>query len=133
MSIACILGGKGERRTKTCACRDQPPISIAMDGNATAEAFITHQWLPDSPKTPAHCGTRRALAGNRSSNEHHSLLARVNAGAVGWLLVTSMHSATVARLNWPARLPQKSLKRSIRQRPRRMALLHGCPRNFCVF
>jgi hypothetical protein len=25
-----------------------------MDGNATAEAFITRQWLPDSPKTPAH-------------------------------------------------------------------------------
>ena len=63
MSIACILGGTGKRRTKTCACRDQPAISIAMDGNATAEAFITHQWLPDSPKTPAHCCTRRTLAG----------------------------------------------------------------------
>jgi hypothetical protein len=61
--IACTLGGTGERRTKTCACRDQSPTSIPMDGNATAEAFITHQWLPDSPKTPAHCGTRRTLAG----------------------------------------------------------------------
>jgi hypothetical protein len=27
-----------------------------------------------------------------------------------------MHSATVARLNWPGRLPPKSLKISIRQR-----------------
>ena len=50
MSIARILGGKGERRTKTHDCRDQSPISIAMAGNATAEAFITRQWLPDSPK-----------------------------------------------------------------------------------
>jgi hypothetical protein len=50
MSIARILGGKAERRNKTRVCRDQSPISIAMDGNATAEAFITRQWLPDSPK-----------------------------------------------------------------------------------
>ena len=50
MSIACILGGKGVRRTKTRGYRDQSPTSIAMDGNATAEVFITRQWLPDSPK-----------------------------------------------------------------------------------
>jgi hypothetical protein len=43
MSIAHILGGKGERRTKTRGYRDQSPTSIAMDGNATAEAFITRQ------------------------------------------------------------------------------------------
>jgi hypothetical protein len=63
MSITRMLGGTGERRDKTRACRDQSPISIAMAGNATAEAFITRQWLPDSPKTPAHSGTRRTLAG----------------------------------------------------------------------
>jgi hypothetical protein len=63
MSIARILGGKAERRTKTRAYRDQSPISIAMAGTATAEAFITRQWLPDSPKTPAHSGTRRTLVG----------------------------------------------------------------------
>ena len=50
MSIARILGGKGERRTKTRGYRDQSPTSIAMAGNATAEAFIARQWLPDSPK-----------------------------------------------------------------------------------
>ena len=50
MSIARILGGKGERRTQTRGYHDQSPISIAMDGNATAGAFITRQWLPDSPK-----------------------------------------------------------------------------------
>jgi len=63
MSIARILGGKGERRTKTRACRDQSLISIPMDGNATAEAFITRQWLPDSPNTSAHSHTWRTLAG----------------------------------------------------------------------
>ena len=61
MSIACIQSGKGERRTKTRACRDQSPTSNAMDGNATAEAFITRQRLPDSPKHScslwAHGGT----------------------------------------------------------------------------
>jgi hypothetical protein len=39
-------GGKGERQTRTRACRDQSPTFIAMAGNATAEAFITRQWLP---------------------------------------------------------------------------------------
>ena len=83
MSIACILGGTGEHRTKTCACRDQSPTSIPMDGNATAEAFITHQWLPDSPKTPAHGGTGGTLVGKPLFNE----TIRYRHGAVGcsWL------------------------------------------------
>lgn len=62
MSIPRILGAKGERRNKTRACCDQRPTSIPMDGNATAEAFITRQWLPDFSKTPAHSGTRRTSA-----------------------------------------------------------------------
>src|SRR6266852_3007249 len=69
MSIACMLGGTGERRTKTHARHDQSPTSVPMDGNATAEAFITRQWLPDFPKTPAHCGTGRTLAGKPLFNE----------------------------------------------------------------
>jgi hypothetical protein len=43
MSVACILGSTGERRNKTRGYRDQSPTSIAMVGNATAEAFITRQ------------------------------------------------------------------------------------------
>ena len=43
MSIARIQGSKGERRNQPRACHDQSPTSIAMDGNATAEAFITRQ------------------------------------------------------------------------------------------
>jgi hypothetical protein len=50
MSIARMLGGKAERRNKTRASSDQSPTSIAIDGNATAEASITRQWLPGSPK-----------------------------------------------------------------------------------
>ena len=68
MSIARILDWKGERLTKTRLCRDQSPASIPMDGNATAEASITPQGLPDSPKTCAPCGTRRTSA-NDTSNE----------------------------------------------------------------
>jgi hypothetical protein len=85
MSIARILGGKDERRTKTRACREQSPISIAMAGNATAEVFITHQWLRDSPKTPPHSGPGGHWQANRSSNENKSLLALVNAAQVGAL------------------------------------------------
>ena len=118
MSIACILGGKGERRTKTRACRDQSPTSIPMDGNATAEAFITHQWLPDSPKTPAPGGTGGTLVGKPLFNETIRYW-RFKRGAVGcsWLFHRHrMHSATVARPSWPARLPPKSVKISIRHR-----------------
>jgi hypothetical protein len=52
-------------------------------GNATAEAFITRQWLPDVPKTPAHRGTGRTLAGKPLFNE----TIRYRCGAVGssWL------------------------------------------------
>src|SRR5713101_3460372 len=113
MSIACILGGTGERRTKTHACHDQSPTSVPMDGNATAEAFITRQWLPDFPNTPAHCGTGRTLADKPLFNE----TTRYRRGAVGcsWLF-HRVHSATMARLSWPARLPPKSVKISIRHR-----------------
>src|SRR6266852_7322248 len=112
MSIACMLGGTGERRTKTHARHDQSPTSVPMDGNATAEAFITRQWLPDFPKTPAHCGTGRTLAGKPLFNE----TIRYRRGAVGcsWLF-HRVHSATMARLSWPARLPPKSVKISIRR------------------
>src|SRR5712692_3545875 len=111
MSIACILGGTGERRTKTHACHDQSPTSVPMDGNATAEAFITRQWLPDFPNTPAHCGTGRTLADKPLFNE----TTRYRRGAVGcsWLF-HRVHSATMARLSWPAGLPPKSVKISIR-------------------
>ena len=43
MSIARMLGEKGERRNKTRGYRGQSPIFIPMAGNATAEAFITRQ------------------------------------------------------------------------------------------
>jgi len=92
MSIACILGGTGERRTKTHGYRDQSPPSIAMDGNATAEAFIKHQWLPDSPKNSCsqwHLeDTARQIA---LPMKNHSLLALVNAArlaALGYFTVT---------------------------------------------
>jgi putative transposase len=45
-------GRQGRTPEQTRGYRDQSPISIAMAGNATAEGFITRQWLPDSPKTP---------------------------------------------------------------------------------
>jgi hypothetical protein len=88
-----------------------------MHGNTTAEAFITRQWLPDSPK-------------NSCSLWHLEDIGRQTAVPMKiiryWLLVNAarlagswshrMHSATVARLHWPSRLPPKSLKISIRQR-----------------
>lgn len=42
------LHWKGKRLTKTRLYHDQSPTSIPIDGNLTAEAFITHRWLPDS-------------------------------------------------------------------------------------
>src|SRR5579872_2686032 len=85
-----------------------------MDGNATAEAFITRQWLPDFPKTPAHNAAGGDRQVNRSSNKN-SLFGACKHGAAGCSWSNQMHSATVARLNWPARLPAKSLKTSIRE------------------
>src|SRR5580765_7177983 len=67
MSIACILGGTGKRRTKTHACHDRSPTSIPMGGNATAEAFITRQWLPDFPKLLLTVAPRGHWQANRSS------------------------------------------------------------------
>jgi transposase InsO family protein len=66
--IARTLHWKGKRLTKTRLYHDRSPISIPIDGNLTAEAFITHRWLPDSPKTRAPCGIGRTSA-NCTSNE----------------------------------------------------------------
>ena len=57
----------GERLTTTLNY-DPSLISIPIDGNLTAEASITHRWLPDSPKTRAPRGIRRTSA-NCTSNE----------------------------------------------------------------
>jgi len=62
-----MLGGTGERRTKTHACHDRSPTSIPMGGNATAEAFITRQWLPDFPKLLLTVAPRGHWQANRSS------------------------------------------------------------------
>jgi hypothetical protein len=110
MSIACILSGKGERQTKTRACRDQSPISIPIDGNVTAEALpLSHaNGCLNLPKTPAHSGTWRALAGKPLFNE----AIRYWRDAVGcsWLFHGHRgHAATVARLNWRAKSPEISI------------------------
>ena len=69
MRIARILDWKGERLIQTRLYhgpRRQPPF--LMDGKATAEASITLQRLPDSPKTGGvPCGIRRTSA-NGTSN-----------------------------------------------------------------
>ena len=67
MSIGRILDDKGERLTKTRLCRDASPVSIPMDGNATAEASITRPWQPDSPMNSAPCSIRRKSANGTSS------------------------------------------------------------------
>jgi len=67
MSIGRILDCKGARLTRTRLCRDPSPVSIPMDGNATAEASITHQRQPDSPKNSAPWGIRRKSANGTSS------------------------------------------------------------------
>ena len=58
-----------------------------MDGNATAEASITPQWLPDSPKTGAPCGNRRTSAGGHFLR-NHSLFEFVNAERLSDLIVS---------------------------------------------
>jgi len=67
MSIGRILDCKGARLTRTRLCRDPSPVSIPMDGNATAEASITRQWQPDSPKNSAPSEIRRKSAKGTSS------------------------------------------------------------------
>ena len=47
---------EGQTPDQDALYHDQSPISIPMDGNLTVEAFITHRWLPDSPKTRVPCG-----------------------------------------------------------------------------
>jgi hypothetical protein len=59
-----------------------------MDGNATAEAFITHQWLPDSPKTPAHGGTGGTLVGKPLFNETIRYRRGVVGCSLGYFTVT---------------------------------------------
>ena len=78
MRIARTLDWKGERLIQSRLYHDQSPGSIPMDGNATAEASITPQWLPDSPKTGAPCGNRRTSAGGHFLR-NHSLFELVNA------------------------------------------------------
>ena len=58
-----------------------------MDGNATAQASITPQWLPDSPKTGAPCGNRRTSAGGHFLR-NHSLFELVNAERLSDLIVS---------------------------------------------
>ena len=72
--IARILPWKGEHLTKTRLCRVQSPISIPMDGKATVEASITHQWLPDSPKTRAPRSIQRTST-NCTANEPRRCLS----------------------------------------------------------
>src|SRR5207244_10369303 len=66
--IAPMLHCKDERLTKTRLCRDPSPISVPMDGKATVEASITHQGLPDSPKTRAPRSIQRTST-NCTANE----------------------------------------------------------------
>ena len=87
MRIARTLHWKGERLIQSRLYHDQSPGSIPMDGNATAEASITPQWLPDSPKTGAPCGNRRTSAGGHFLR-NHSLFEFVNAKRLSDLIVS---------------------------------------------
>ena len=87
MRIARTLDWKGERLIQSRLYHDQSPGSIPMDGNATAEASITPQWLPDSPKTGAPCGNRRTSAGGHFLR-NHSLFEFVNAERLSDLIVS---------------------------------------------
>ena len=55
--------------------------------HATAEASITPQWLPDSPKTGAPCGNWRTSAGGHFLR-NHSLFEFVNAERLSDLIVS---------------------------------------------
>ena len=87
MRIARTLDWKGERLIQSRLYHDQSPGSIPMDGNATAEASITPQWLPDSPKTGAPCGNRQTSAGGHFLR-NHSLFELVNAERLSDLIVS---------------------------------------------
>ncbi len=87
MRIARTLHWKGELLIQSRLYHDQSPGSIPMDGNATAEASITPQWLPDSPKTGAPCGNRRTSAGGHFLR-NHSLFEFVNAERLSDLIVS---------------------------------------------
>ena len=87
MRIARTLHWNGERLIQSRLYHDQSPGSIPMDGNATAEASITPQWLPDSPKTGAPCGNRRTSAGGHFLR-NHSLFEFVNAERLSDLIVS---------------------------------------------
>jgi hypothetical protein len=72
-----------------------------MDGNATAEVFITRQWLPDSPKTPASLWQSGGhWQANRSSMKPFAI------GAASWLLLVISPSPGAFRNRslhqWPA-------------------------------
>ena len=78
---------KGERLI-TKANSHPLPISIRTDGNLTAEASITRQSQPDSPKTRAPYGIPGTSA-NCTSNETSRFLSLEKSH--GWL-VRSCHS-----------------------------------------
>ena len=86
-----------------------------MDGNATAEASITPQWLPDSPKTGAPCGIRRTSAGGHFQR-NHSLFELINAERLSDLIVSLLprvlRQCALASLG--QRSPVESLNISIR-------------------
>jgi hypothetical protein len=89
-----------------------------MDGNATAEAFITRQWLPEYPKNSCSLWHLEGIGSKPLFNE----AIRYWRGAVGCSCLFHRHrvdSATVARLSGP-RLPPKSVKISIRHGQRRI-------------
>ena len=115
MRIARTLDWKGERLIQSRLYHDQSPGSIPMDGNATAEASITPQWLPDSPKTGAPCGNRRTSAGGHFLR-NHSLFEFVNAERLSDLIVSLLprvlRQCALASLGQRSRI--ESLNMSIR-------------------
>jgi hypothetical protein len=63
-----------------------------MDGNATAEASITHQRQPDSPKNSAPWGVRRKSA-NGTSSETICCLVLLSAPRLADLILSLPPSA----------------------------------------
>src|ERR1017187_6042550 len=115
MSIGRILDGKGERLTKTRLCRDPSPVSIPMDGNATAEVSITRPWQPDSPMNSAPCSIRRKSA-NGTSSETICCFVLLSAPRLADLIL-SLSTECVPQLWLPSdgqRSPAELIKISIR-------------------
>jgi hypothetical protein len=79
MSIACMLGGTGERRTKTRARHDPPLTSIPMDGNANGCPTFQKLLLTVAPGGPWQA--------NRSSMKPFAIGA-ARLAALGYFTVT---------------------------------------------